>query len=922
MSFFVENMNQVNKVLIALALLLGSLAAYAVPAYPGLVNAIQPDGTVVAIQLHGDESLNWASTPDGYTLLRNSEGYWSFARRMNDGSIQPSELTYTGDVSVAEVSNIEKGLMFSATQQKELKRQSLELKDNSLQVEGTYPSTGKNKLLVLLLNYSDTETIYAQAQFDAMMNQENYGSIGSFRDFYYENSYGKLDITTTVTRWVTLPYAKEYYGSDRAIEMIQHGLNILVSNGELDLREFDNDGDGVLDGLAVIHQGAGQEYTGGANDIWSHSSIIYGLSFNGIQVRRYTIEPELLGTTGKMSTIGVICHEFGHNLGAPDFYDTDYSEHSGDYSGTGVWDLMGSGAWNGTSGDRPAHINMWQKIQMGWVSPIVLYTTQKVSAMPSAYNNAVAYQVNTTVPGEYFILENRQQKGDFDVALPGHGMLIYHANEERIKASVADNTINVGYPQAMYTVCASAGEDPNVNVGSYGSVNTASAPFPGTDNVTTFNDVSKPSARSISGRYSYKAITDITESADGIISFNFTAEETPAAPINLTATTEKGLVTLKWEIPAAAADQVMYYNVYRNDENIAYTQMNEYVDRGLTDESLITYHVDAVYTNGLVSPYESVSIRVPSNIITDITAQTSAQEVSLSWSIESRLTRMTSLDPSHNVNSYNVSSLDYVHRFRADDLKAYKGYSIRRIAYLPYQPQKDITLTLRVWEADADGSNATVVSERVVKEFGTAIWNTTLLTRSVTISGEKDLWIGLHCESSTGNIQILSDLGPKVDNYGNWIKLQGDEWKADNVAAGNFFLYVPLTEPTATEVVTLDDCGAVTDVALDLFYPVGYAIYRDDQLMGWTSSRMWVDNSPLMGTHNYSIANLYKGTNESVAKSVEVTFGADGIDGVEATTANVEVARYDLYGRLLNAPAKGVNIVKMSDGTICKEFVK
>ena len=125
MSFFVENMNQVNKVLIALALLLGSLAAYAVPAYPGLVNAIQPDGTVVAIRLHGDESLNWASTPDGYTLLRNSEGYWSFARRMNDGSIQPSELTYTGDVSVAEVSNIEKGLMFSATQQKHLPTNSL-----------------------------------------------------------------------------------------------------------------------------------------------------------------------------------------------------------------------------------------------------------------------------------------------------------------------------------------------------------------------------------------------------------------------------------------------------------------------------------------------------------------------------------------------------------------------------------------------------------------------------------------------------------------------------------------------------------------------------------------------------------------------------------------------------------------------------
>ena len=79
-------MNLTKKLIVALALSVGSLAANAVPAYPGLVNATQPDGTTVAVKLHGDESLNWASTPDGYTLLRNSEGFWSFARQMNDGS--------------------------------------------------------------------------------------------------------------------------------------------------------------------------------------------------------------------------------------------------------------------------------------------------------------------------------------------------------------------------------------------------------------------------------------------------------------------------------------------------------------------------------------------------------------------------------------------------------------------------------------------------------------------------------------------------------------------------------------------------------------------------------------------------------------------------------------------------------------------
>lgn len=888
----------IKSLLLLAGIIMNGSVTHAVPAYPGTITVSQPDGTEIKIKLSGDERLNWASTTDGYTLLRNSENYWTFAEKDANGNLAPSEIIYRNSSSDASRKGIEKGLCFTDEQKFEAKQRSLNMSgttSSDLQVEGTFPSKGKNKLLLLMLNYSDTEPVYTQEQFSNLMNQEGYSSIGSFRDFYLENSYGQLDIATTVTQWVTLPYTKSYYGSDRAIEMIQHGLNILDS--ELDLSEFDNDGDGVLDGLAVIHQGAGQEYTGGADDIWSHSSVIYGMSFDGIQVRRYTIEPELLGTTGKMSTIGVICHEFGHNLGAPDFYDTDYSSSGGDYPGTGLWDLMGSGAWNGTSGNRPAGINMWQKIQLGWVEPTLLDKTQSVVSMPSAHSNAVAYRFDTTVPGEYFIMENRQQDGVFDQALPGHGLIVYHVNEAMIRSSVADNTLNVTYPQAMYPLCASAGSDPSSSISSYGDLNSASAPFPGTSNVTTLNDASLPSIRSMSGRYSYKALTNITESEEGNISFDFTAEETPLSPINLTATAERGIVTLKWDMPEEAANSVMYYNIYRNEESIAFTQMNSYTDKGLTDESVITYYVDAAYVNGLVSPYASVSIRIPSSIVTEIVPTVGDDNVELKWNLDTRLTRMTDVSATHNVNDYNVSSLDYVHRFRADDLKAYTGYTIRKIAFLPYQPQKDVTFTLRVWEADADGSNAKVVSERVVKEYGTAIWNTVLLTKSVTITGEKELWVGINCKSNTGNIQLLSDVGPAVSGYGNWIKIEGEDWKADSTAPGNFFLYTPLTEPEAGEPSALDDCGEIEDVSLDLSYPMGFAIYRDDVLMGWSNSRTFIDDEPLTGTHTYSITSLFKGRNESVAKSVDVVFGSGGVDVVDSVDLGIRVD-----GNLLSIP--------------------
>ncbi len=47
-----------------------------------------------------------------------------------------------------------------------------------------------------------------------------------------------------------------------------------------------------------------------------------------------------------------------------------------------------------------------------------------------------------------------------------------------------------------------------------------------------------------------------------------------------------------------------------------------------------------------------------------------------------------------------------------------------------------------------------------------------------------------------------------------------------------------------------------------------------------------------------------------------------GVDGVETEGNAIEVARHDIYGRQLNQPTKGINIIKMSDGTTRKEMEK
>lgn len=893
-------------------------SAMAVVACPGPVKTLQPDGTSIEVVLHGDERFNWASTLDGYTLLRDQEGFLTYATRDYNGDLVASKLL-PGRVSDAELmfNGIMKNMTFTTSQvvkqKNETFRKSGAHAPSNVQVEASFPSIGKRKLLMLLVNYADTKTTYSQSDFNNYMNQKGYNEIGSFRDYYLENSYGKLDIETTVTRWVTLPHNKSYYGSERAVEMIIDALGEL--GNEINLSDFDNDHDGVLDGLAVIHQGTGQEASGSTSDIWSHSSVIYGIERDGVLLRRYTIQPEILATTGEISTIGVMCHEFGHNLGAPDFYDTDYSGSGGEFPGTGIWDIMGSGAWNGVYGDRPAGTNMWQKIQLGWVEPVILSETCDVSGMKDATNNPVAYRFDTTVPGEYFILENRQQNGMFDSALPGHGMLVYHVSEERIASTIFENVVNASYPQGMFLVGANTKSKPTADNPFYGNIETAGAPFPGVGNVTVFSDNTTPSTLSISGRNAYKSVSSITESADGKISFHFEKENAPEAPVDLEGTVKEGLVYLTWQSPDSGQD--ITFTIYRNGKAVGNTKDTQYVDKSPSSTGSITYFVDATYPGGLISPYSQVKLRIPSNKVNAIAWGCVDGTLNLTLDLDVKITRMErEMEQGYGEIEHNVDELDYVHRFRVNDLKVYRGYKIKRVAYLPYQVSKDATYTLRVWEADSDGTNPVVVSEREIKEFGAYIWNQTLLTKAVEITGDKEIWIGLNVKSKVGSVQLLTDIGDIIDGYGNLVRFNGGEWQTDDKATGNYLLY-GLLSPPAYQLIPdeLNVVPGVEDSELDYVFPVGFKFYRDGHELGMSSNSVFVDKSVTEGLHRYGVSSIYAGGSETSRYEQEIDVKFTSIANVDAedcawnlvsAAGSLEIENYEgevlvvnLYGQVL-----------------------
>jgi len=156
----------------------------------------------------------------------------------------------------------------------------------------------------------------------------------------------------------SIPETHDYYGATEARWAEFARDAILAADADIDFSQYDADGDGTVDAVAIIHQGRGKEESGKATDIWSHQSSLSGaglgaLTLDGVTVDTYIIMPEVQGAGGDITTIGVLAHEYGHALGLPDLYDVDYSS-----AGIGDWGLMGGGAWLQVSraGDSPAHM--------------------------------------------------------------------------------------------------------------------------------------------------------------------------------------------------------------------------------------------------------------------------------------------------------------------------------------------------------------------------------------------------------------------------------------------------------------------------------------------------------------------------------------------------------------------------------------
>lgn len=374
------------------------------------------------------------------------------------------------------------------------------------QRQGLFKATSPTYLnaLVILVDFSDNpaDTVdNTPAKFEDLLFSEGTYPTGSMNDWYLENSYDQVGITGQITRWVRLPHPYSYYVDN------QNGFGDYPRNAQgmaedavaavdsfVDFSQFDNDNNGEVDALFIVHAGPGAEATGNDSDIWSHSWSFGTQYRDGVALSGYTTEPEWQGNPADSNfvTMGVFGHEFGHALGLPDLYDTDYTS-----DGVGDWSMMSGGSW-GNNGRTPVHFDAWSKYFLGWLDPVVLRSdTTNVVFNPVEYQPQVMRLWTAGSQGpEYYLVENRQKTG-FDSYLPGEGLLIWHI-DERINSNTNE------YHKEVALVQADGRMDLEHNRGSDGG-----DPYPGLYMNTEFSGSSTPNSNDYEDNPTQVSVTNI-----------------------------------------------------------------------------------------------------------------------------------------------------------------------------------------------------------------------------------------------------------------------------------------------------------------------------------------------------------------------------------------------------------------------------
>ncbi|MEA2077490.1 MAG: M6 family metalloprotease domain-containing protein [Candidatus Marinimicrobia bacterium] len=576
---------------------------FAVPANPepGIIS--YPDGTELTVYLRGDENRSWHETEDGRHIIKNKSGLYEYAEVTIDGLAKlsgvvahaPDQRNFQEKKFVTSLPEL---IVYPASMQK-TGTMAVSAPAPPVPFDQTdFPTLGDKKFLLILVEFADVSFTHSATNFDSLMNGENYthnGAIGSVKKYYNATSFDRFNPDFDVIGPVVLDSGYAFYGNNNTGD-IQVFIREAINKADplVDYAQYDNDNDGYIDNVYFIYAGYGECFYGAdENTIWPHRWAFIGSqpSLDGKTFYDYSTSMELYGTSGTTrTTIGVVCHEFGHVCGLPDFYDTDYDGSGGNCGGLGGWDEMAGGSWN-DAGNRPPIFNAWSRMYLRWSEPIELLRTENVTLNPAHSHNQVRYFFSPT-ENEFFFMENRQRVS-WDAGIPGHGLLIFHIDMNSSRWN--NNSLNCDPSRQAFDLEEADGLG---NITS--SQINAGDPFPGTSGKTSFLDTGSPNAQDWAGNYSRSPIRNIQETS-GIITFNF-GDTNVDKPGNVMMTAEgEDSVTVNWTLNADA-DSVMI--LWSTTAGIGYPESMQSYDLGETVSGgeVIYKGIDTVFYHTGLSP--------------------------------------------------------------------------------------------------------------------------------------------------------------------------------------------------------------------------------------------------------------------------------------------------------------------------------
>ena len=515
-----------RNIFLGLLMLFTCIEISAVPAFRVKKQLMLEDGTIVTATLQGDEYYGYYITDDGKVLAPAKSGKY---RYMN-------EKTHANFKRVA-YERMEKANSFRA----ESMRRSAPR------------STQERRGLVILAQFPDVSfsKIGTQEYFNRMFNEKGFtenGCLGSVSDYFYDQSYGQLNMQFDVVGPVTLPQPLAYYGAPEEGEssgdskVLDFATDACTAAKDLvDFSKYDWDGDGKVDNVYILFAGFSEARGADPNCLWPHQWVVHDreLVIDEVRIWNYACSNELIsgGDAPVLDGIGTACHEFSHTLGLADIYNTQ-----GGKDFVGKWDVMSIGSYIGKKwgdGTHPMAYSAFERWQLGWLEPKALNEVTTITEMKALEEEPEAYILyNEGNTNEYYLLENRQLP-KWGSPFDAHGLLVTHIDYD--KGAWNNNTVNTDIYHQRYSVVGASGE----------FTESIDDLFPGTSGNTSFTDVTNPASTLFNANedgtyFLHKPVENITESSDGTISFVACTNYAPCPKSIQANTNDDGTVACSW----------------------------------------------------------------------------------------------------------------------------------------------------------------------------------------------------------------------------------------------------------------------------------------------------------------------------------------------------------------------------------------